>query len=84
MRQSQSFSIHGDPGKLRSGCPYAEYHELVSSVMRRREDSCDVVVSVASVSEDVGEDDFLSSIVCYIAYDTEPCTEGNVYKENFL
>ena len=63
MRQSQSFSIDGEPSKLRSGCPYAEHHELIRSVVRCREDSRDAVVSIADISKDVGEDDFVSTIV---------------------
>ena len=81
MRQSQLFSIDRDPSKLRSGCPYAEHHELVRSVVRCREDSCDIVVSVANVSEDIGEHNFVTTIVWDPAF--KPCTEGDVYKQIF-
>ena len=66
MRETQPFSVHGDPGPLRSGCPNTEHHELIRSVMRSREDSRDAIISVTNVTDDVGEDDSLSRAVGYL------------------
>ena len=43
-------------------CRYAEQSKGVCSVMRCCEDSDDFIISVAHVSDDVGEDDFVASI----------------------
>ena len=77
----QSFSVHGHPGELRSGCPYAEHHELVGPVLWCREDSCHLVVSIADVSVDVGKHDFVSCAVWYGTF--KPRTEGDVWRDNF-
>ena len=40
---------------------HGDQRKRVRSVTRRREDSCRSLVSIANVSDDVGEDDFLSA-----------------------
>ena len=42
-------------------CRHSDQRKRERSVTRRREDSCRSVICIANVSDDVGEDDFLSA-----------------------
>ena len=54
---------HQEEGKVVTSVGrYGEQRKRVRSIKRYREDSCDVVVSVTHVTDDVGVDDFVASI----------------------
>ena len=83
MRETQPFSVHRDPGPLRSGCPYAEHHQLIRSVIRCREDACRFVISVTNVTDDVSEDDSIPSVVGNVSCMPQLCTKRDIWREKF-
>ena len=63
VASTEHHTIHHDEGTMAATvCRYAEQSKRVCSVMRCCEDSGDVIISVAHISDDVGEDDFVASV----------------------
>ena len=68
-------------GPVIVGCRHGGQRKCVRSVTRRREDSCRSVISIANVSDDVGEDDFLPAADRNSG--TELSSEGDICGREF-
>ena len=62
MASAEDHPVDQEEEAMATACSYAEQSKRVRSVIRCREDSCDVIISVAHFSDDVGEHDFVASV----------------------
>ena len=63
MALAEDLIVHLQDGTMvTSVCRHGEQRKRIRPVKRYREDSCDVVVSVTDVADDILEDDFVTSV----------------------
>ena len=60
MCNAQALSVQGQPGVMTFTYRHRNQRKRVRSVRGRCEDSCDVIISVAHVTDDVVKENFLS------------------------